>query len=74
MAKGVRYKSTLKRIREVCEITQEHYETGNLSKCYRAIWRKYIEPKYGICYRTYLNYINKPLPKKSEYKQLTLFD
>lgn len=50
MAKGVRYKSTLKRIREVCAITREHYEAGNQSKCYRAVWRKFIEPKYGICY------------------------
>ena len=74
MAKGVRYKSTLKRIREVCAITREHYEAGNQSKCYRAVWRKFIEPKYGICYRTFLNYINEPLPKEPENKQLTLVD
>lgn len=74
MAKGVRYKSTLKRIREVCAIAREHYEAGNQSKCYRAVWRNFIEPKYGICYRTFLNYINEPLPKEPENKQLTLFD
>lgn len=74
MAKGVRYKSTLCRIKEVCAITREHYEVGNQSKCYRAVWRKHIEPKYGICYRTFLNYIGTPIPKEPENKQLTLFD
>lgn len=74
MAKGVRYKSTLIRIREICEITQQHYESGNQSKCYHAVWKKYIEPKYGICYRTYLAYIGTPLPRESSAKQLTLFD
>lgn len=74
MAKGVRYKSTLCRIREVCEITREHYEVGNQSKCYKAVWRKHIFPRYGICYRTFLNYIGEPIPKESEKKQLTLFD
>lgn len=74
MAKKVRYKSTLCRIREICDITREHYEEGNQSKCYRAVWRNYIEPKYGICYRTFLNYIDTPMPKEPETKQLTLFD
>lgn len=74
MAKGVRYKSTLLRIRDICAITNEHYEVGNQSKCYKAIWRKYIEPKYGICYRTYLKYIGVPLSRENEVKQLSLFD
>lgn len=74
MAKGKRYKSTLCRIREICDITREHYEAGNQSKCYHAVWRNYIEPRYGICYRTYLNYINEPLPNNPDGKQLTLFE
>ncbi len=32
-----------------------HYEAGNQAKCYAAVWRRYIEPEFGICYRTYLN-------------------
>lgn len=52
----------------------EHYEPGNQSKCYRAVWRKHIEPKYGICYRTFLNYINEPLPKEPPHREPTLFD
>jgi hypothetical protein len=73
MGKKKRYKSTEHRIREICELTRQHYEEGNQSKCYRAIWRKHIEPRYGICYHTYLSYINEPLPKESE-TTLTLFD
>lgn len=74
MSTKSRYKSTACRIREICELTQEHYEPGNQSKCYRAVWRKYIEPKYGICYRTYLNYIGEPTPPNEEDKnQLRLF-
>ncbi len=57
------YKSTERRIREICELTRQHYEQGNQSKCYRAVWRRYIEPRYGICYRTYLNYINRTIGK-----------
>ena len=32
-----------------------HYEADNQAKCYAAVWRRYIEPEFGICYRTYLN-------------------
>ena len=71
MGKKKRYKSTERRIREVCEITRQHYEEGNQSKCYKAVWRKYIEPRYGICYITYMSYINEPLPKETDP---TLFD
>lgn len=78
MAKGEHYKSTLLRIRDICEITKEHYEVGNQAKCYHAVWRKHIEPKYGICYRTYLKYIATPLTSSRENEakplQLTLFD
>lgn len=69
-----RYKSTECRIREICEITQRHYEVGNQSKCYRAVWRKIIEPRYGICYRTFLNYVGAAVPKATDSAtQLDLF-
>jgi hypothetical protein len=71
------HKSTVCRIREICDITREHYEEGNQSKCYHAIWRKYVAPRYGICYHTYLRYIGEPLVKEREPddpKQLRLFD
>lgn len=75
MAKGERYISTMCRINEICCIVLLHYEPGNQSKCYKAIWRKYIEPKYGVCYRTFLNYINAPTSSAdiNNHKQLRLF-
>lgn len=53
-----RYKSTLFRIELIKKITAENYEPGNQSKCYAAIWRSKIFPQFGICYDTYLHYIN----------------
>jgi hypothetical protein len=76
MAKKRRYKSTEQRIREVCELAQEHYEVGNQSKSYFAVWRNHIEPRYGICYRTFLSYLNQylyPTPPPGETEP-TLFD
>lgn len=55
------YNSTQARIKQIQEITQKHYEIGNQSKCYLAIWKKHIYPMFGICYRTYLNYISTPV-------------
>lgn len=42
----------------VCEITNKHYEVGNRAKCYKEVWRRYVNPIYPMCYRTYLSYIN----------------
>ncbi len=53
--------NTAKRIKIVCDITQEYYEPGNRAKCYKEIWRRYVNPLYPMCYRTYLAYINTPL-------------
>ena len=72
------HKNTLLRIRRVCEITQQHYEPGNLQKCYKAVWRKYVYDDYPMCYRTYLSYINTPLGElrsasSDDDRQLKLF-
>lgn len=50
--------NTKLRIKRICEITQKHYEPGNHSKCYKAVWRNHIYPLYPMSYRTYLSYIN----------------
>jgi hypothetical protein len=60
MAKRKHHKSTLCRIREVRALAREHYEEGNHSKCYRAIWRRHVYPRYGISYWTFMEYINEP--------------
>ncbi|MBQ3250442.1 MAG: hypothetical protein IJB05_04785 [Bacteroidales bacterium] len=60
------HKNTLLRIKHVCEITQLHYEEGNLQKCYKEIWRKYVYPIYPMCYHTYLSYIRTPMSELRE--------
>jgi len=53
-----KYESTLQRIEMIQQITKQHYEEGNQSRSYKAVWRNHIRPQFGICYRTYLNYVN----------------
>lgn len=75
MAKKKRHKSTLARAEKVKALTALHYEAENQAKCYKAVWRHWIEPEFGICYRTYLNMLG--LPPDTESRQDTqpsLFD
>lgn len=74
------HENTLMRIRNVCEITQQHYEPGRKDRCYKEIWRRYVYPIYPCCYRTYLTYIGinvekelKSIAEKKNAGQLTLF-
>lgn len=59
MASKKRHKSTLARAEKVKAITALHYEAGNQARCYKAVWRRWIEPEFGICYLTYLRYLGK---------------
>ena len=75
-----RYKSTIKRIRDILSIVNMEYEPGNQKRCYNAIWRDFVYPKYGICYETFLSYIGvKPseleddIQEVEDPKQLKLF-
>lgn len=61
-----RYKSTKQRIREIQKIVMENYEVGDQKKCYKAIWRRIIYPRYKICYDTMLDYL---AVKKSELNE-----
>ena len=64
------YKSTKKRIKEILKIVQREYEIHNNKRCYKAIWRNIIHPKYGICYDTLLSYIKvKPSNLNEEIKK-----
>ena len=65
MAKRKRHKSTLARAEKVKALTALHYEAGNQAKCYKAVWRHWIEPEFGICYRTYLNMLGLPRTRKA---------
>lgn len=59
------------------EITAEHYEPENHAKCYKVVWKRYIYPRFGICYATYLKYLRvevKEEAKQEDKRQLKLFD
>ena len=75
---GGRRKNTLRRIKLVCDIVQQHYEPGNYAKSYFKVWERYVNPVYPMCYRTLLRYIATPLRETREQPerpgQLPLFD
>ena len=63
------------RAEKVKALTAQHYEAGNQAKCYKAVWRRWIEPEFGICYRTYLNMLGIiQEPERRQHKELSLFD
>lgn len=73
MANKKRHKSTLARAEQIKALTALHYEAGNQAKCYKAVWRRWIEPRFGICYRTYLNLLGLE-PEAGSHKWPSLFD
>lgn len=56
-------KSKLIVLKRVSDIINEHYEPFCLRHCYSEVWRKYVYPELGICYRTYKSYVQ--LAKKT---------
>lgn len=75
MTNKKRHKSTLARAEQIKALTALHYEAGNQAKCYKAVWRRWIEPQFGICYRTYLNLLGLALETESRpNNQPSLFD
>ena len=39
---GKHHKNTLRRIKLVCDIVQQHYEPGNYAKSYFQVWRNFV--------------------------------
>lgn len=75
MTNKKRHKSTLARAEHIKALTALHYEAGNQAKCYKAVWRRWIEPQFGICYRTYLNLLGlDPETESRPNNQPSLFD
>lgn len=75
MTSKKRHKSTLARAEKVKAVTALHYEAGNQAKCYAAVWRRWIEPEFGICYRTYLNLLGvDPETEQQKESGPSLFD
>ncbi len=40
MEKRKHHESTIERVRMVRAITEQHYESGNQARCYKAVWRR----------------------------------
>ena len=77
MSEKKHHRNMILKIRNVNAIVQREYEPGRHDKSYKAVWRKYVFPVYPMCYRTFLNYINTPIPheeEKRDYRQYSLFD
>lgn len=53
--------STFVRARAAQKIAAKHFEDGNQAKSLKAVWRRYIYPDLGICYRTFLAYLKLKL-------------
>ena len=51
------------RARVIQEITKQYYEPENHAKCYKMVWKKYIYPRFGICYHSYLKYMKIQAPE-----------
>lgn len=76
MLQRKQHKSTLLRAQAVRRLASVYYEPGNQGRCHKSVWRNYVYPEYGICYRTYLKYVRAdddgdPPPR---WLQLDLFD
>nr|DAP66933.1 MAG TPA: hypothetical protein [Caudoviricetes sp.] len=46
-----------RRIEAVKKLAAKYYEEGNLARCHKRVWHRFILPVYGIGYRTYLSYL-----------------
>ena len=73
------YKSTIKRVALIREITAKHYEPGNHLRSYKAVWRKWINPVYPMAYDTYLRLLaikedSEDSTGSPKWRQLTIFD
>lgn len=46
--------SYLKRAREIQRIVSRHYEPGRQDRNLSAVYRRHVEPRFGITYKTFL--------------------
>lgn len=49
--------STKARAKEAQMIVAKHFEAEVQAKSRKAVWRRYIAPKMGVCYSTFLAYL-----------------
>lgn len=68
-----------KRAEQIQAIVREHYEPGRQDRCLKWVWRRHVQPLYGVCYITFLKYLKVKIPAEvddipKDPRQLSLFD
>ena len=51
-------KNFLKKREAAVRLANEYYEPGRQDRCYKWVWRKYIQPLYHIEYKTFMMWIS----------------
>lgn len=45
-------------------IAAQHYQPERHDRCYKWVWKKFIYPRYGMCYMSFLRYLHLDLPEQ----------
>lgn len=53
-----------RRARIIQEMTALYYEPERHDRCYKWVWRRYINPQFGMCYHSYLRYLRVDIPQE----------
>lgn len=51
-----------KRAKIIQTLTAEFYQPERHDRCYKWVWRKHINPQFGMCYHSYLRYLRVEIP------------
>ena len=62
----------LKKVVKIQQLTNEHYEIGRQDRCYKWVWKYYIQPTFYIGYGAYIKVlgINVKLELNKEYNKI----
>lgn len=71
-------KGYYRRAKVIQEIVRQHYEPERQDRCLAAVWRKHVQPVFGICYNSFLHYLHTRVPaddggEKPNAAQLSIF-
>lgn len=61
-------KGYLRRAAAIKKLAEQHYEPERHDKCWKAVWRKHINPVYGFCYVTFLRYLKAQRQEEEKHK------
>lgn len=50
-------KNYISKARLVYNFTYQYYEVGRQDRSLAAVWRRWVQPVYPMCYKTFLKYL-----------------